>query len=195
MSQRTSLYSRSPSINDTTELLQAWTRGEGAAREQLFTHLYRDIHALAARLRRQQGAGETLQTTALVHELYLRMVDQRRAQWEDRGQFFAIAARLLRRILVDQARARQSLKRGGDLQRVDGEELEVIVLPPDEQVLALDACLDELDQADPAAARLVELRYFAGMSLEQVADLLQTSRASVVREWRSVKAWLALRLA
>jgi len=177
-------------------MLQAWTRGDGAAREQLFVHLYQDIHRLAANLRRQQDAGQTLQTTALVHELYLRMVDQQRAQWEDRGQFFAVAARLIRRILVDQARARQSLKRGGDQQRVETEQLaELTVLPPDEQVLALDACLDELDSVDPAGARLVELRYFAGMSLEQVAELLHVSRASVVRQWRSVKAWLELRLA
>lgn len=182
-------------VDNTTALLQAWTGGDSAAREQLFSHLYHDIHRLAAHLRQRQDSGQTLQTTALVHELYLRLVDQRRARWEDRGQFFAVAARVLRRILVDQARARLSLKRGGDWQRVDVEQLAGLSqLPPDSQVLALDRCLDELDQIDASGARLIELRYFAGMSLEQVAELLQISRASVVRQWRSLKAWLALRL-
>lgn len=177
-------------------MLQAWTRGDGAARERLFAHLYSDIHGLAASLRRKQDAGQTLQTTALVHELYLRLVDQQRARWEDRGQFFAVSARLLRRILVDQARARQALKRGGDQRRLDLEEMaDLSFLPPDAEVLALNDCLDELDGVDPAGARLIELRYFAGMSLEQVAELLQTSRASVVRQWRGLRAWLALRLA
>ncbi len=178
-------------------MLRAWTDGDARARDALFTHLYDEIHRLALRLKRKESRGDTLQTTALVHELYLRLVDQRRARWEDRGQFFAVAARLLRRIVIDEARSRLAQKRGGDWQRVPDDALRQEAdntEHDDERWILLDRCLEELEGVDPEGTRLVELRYVCGMSIEEAAVVMGVSRASVVRRWRSVKAWLQLRM-
>lgn len=178
-----------------TALLQAWSAGDAAAREALFRLLYDDIRRLAASIRRDDEPRATLQTTALVHELYLKLVGQDQANWRNRGQFFAIAARLMRRILVDEMRHRLRRKRGGDWQRAPTEALdEIAVEAPSSRLLALDQCLDELEAVDPEATRLVELRYFCGLSLEQVAEAEGRSRPTVVRQWRSVRAWLRQRL-
>ena len=177
--------------HDTTELLRAWTRGEKPAGEELFDRLYDEIRRLAHRRRRSRGPEPGIETTALVHEVYLRLVDQRRADWQCRAQFFAVAARVMRRVLVDEARAKGAEKRGGDADLVPLAQLGDIPFGdrPDE-LLKLDACLSDLEQLDPRQARLVELRFFAGLSLEATAEALGQSRATTVRQWRLTKAWL-----
>lgn len=182
--------------SETTALLVAWTGGSAAAGEDLFARLYDQLRAVAGRLRRSEPAASTLQTTALVHELYLRLVDQRAVDWQGRGQFFAIAARVMRRILVDHARARLSNKRGGAAHIVSLEALgEVSFGERPEVLLAIDTCLQDLERLDPAMARLVDLRFFAGLSIEDAAEALGQSRATTVRQWRMTKGWLHRQLA
>lgn len=176
-------------------MLRRWTAGDAEAAEPLFTLLYDDLRGIASRRLAAEASGVTLQTTVLVHELFLRLVEQRRADWQNRAQFFAVAARLLRRILVDHARGRDAEKRGGDVVRLSLAELgEVAFGERPAELLALDACLDDLERRDPRQARLVELRFFAGLSLEETADALGLSRATAVRQWRVIKGWLLRRL-
>ena len=181
------------SIKDTTVLLQNWTHGDEQAGEQLFARLYDDMRAVASRRLQAEGPGTTLSTTVLVHEAFLRVVDQKRVGWQGRGQFFAIAARVMRRILVDHARARGAEKRGGGAEKVSprgfGSGAHLRRAGP-ASCWPLDACLRELERVDPPKAQLVELRFFAGLSLEDTAETLGTSRASVVRQWRMTKGWL-----
>ena len=180
---------------DTTELLRGWTRGDGAARERLFTTLYQDLRRLAHTHRRHENAALPLQTTELVHEMYLRLEGQRAAEWHDRGQFFAVAARMMRRILVDEARARLADKRGGGVRPLPLDELKVVRFGEQPRaVLALEECLAELESIAPDRARLVELRFFVGLTQEEVADALGLSRSTVVRQWRVTKAWLYQKL-
>jgi RNA polymerase sigma factor (TIGR02999 family) len=146
--------------------------------------------------RKAAEPAEALETTALVHEAYLRLVDQNVATWHDRAQFFAVAARVMRRVLVDDARKRRAQKRGGEVRKVRLEDLgDVSFGERPDSILALETCLAELESLDADKARLVELRFFAGLSLEQTAELLETSRATVVRQWRMTKGWLHRRLA
>lgn len=181
-------------MEETTSLLRAWSDGDARAGDELFERLYDDLRRVAARRNTADPAG-ALDTTALVHEAYLRLVDQKQARWHDRAQFFAVASRVMRRLLVDEARRRRSLKRGGDVRKVSLDELgELSFGERPEQILALEACLAELETLDADKARLVELRFFAGLSLEQTAELLGTSRATVVRQWRMTKGWLHRRL-
>ena len=179
-------------LKDTTVLLQSWTHGDEQAGELLFSRLYDDMRAVASRRLQAEGPGTTLSTTVLVHEAFLRVVDQKRVDWHGRSQFFAIAARVMRRILVDHARARNAEKRGGGAEKMSLEDLGPVITFGERpsELLALDACLLELERIDPPKARLVELRFFAGLSLEDTAETLGTSRASVVRQWRLTKAWL-----
>ncbi len=172
-----------------TELLLAWSAGDRAALDRLLPLVYGELRQIAARARRRESPGQTLQTTALVHEAYLRLVDQRRAQWQGRSQFFAVAAQAMRRILVDEARRRGAEKRGGGkpLQLLDGHDAAIAV---DEEVLAVDAAVDALDQVDPDLARLVEMRFFAGFTVDETAELLGVSPATVGREWAAARAWL-----
>jgi RNA polymerase sigma factor (TIGR02999 family) len=162
--------------------------------DRLLPIVYAELHRLAARARRRERPGRTLQTTALVHEAYLRIVDQRRVHWRNRGQFFAVAAQAMRRILVDEARRRTADKRGGGAVKVslsDARPEQLPATPSDETLIAVDQAVRALGAFDPDLARLVELRYFAGLSIEQTADALGVSAATVGREWAAARAWLA----
>lgn len=179
---------------DVTPLLLAWGSGDKAAGEQLLPAIYAELHRQAARAMRREADEHTLQATALVHEAYLRLVDQRRAEWRNRAQFFGVAAQVMRRILVDHARAQHATKRGGAMQQITlGDATRNTTAPSDDSaldVLALHDALDRLAAMDPEQARLVELRYFGGMNIEETAEALGISPATVKREWAVARAWL-----
>ena len=189
---------RGPQSRDVTTLLEAWGRGDEAALNELFPLVYGELHHLAGRYMRAQPRGHTLQATALVHEAYLRLVDRRSVRWEGRAHFLAVAARAMRSVLVDHARRRRAAKRGGAERggaewrltlgaagEVAGQEGEA-----DVDVLALDAALTRLAALDPRQARVVELRYFGGLSIEEAARALGVSHATVEREWKTARLWL-----
>ena len=184
---------------DVTGLLVAWSNGDGAALDALVPIVYAELRRQARRALRREAAGHTLQPTALVHEAYLRLVDQRPDRWEGRAQFFGIAARCMRQVLVDAARTRQAAKRGGGARAITRSDAEQFVTAPAEgagdNVLALDAALVRLAAFDPDQARLVELRYFAGLTLDDTAATLGISPATVSREWSVARRWLRRELA
>ena len=179
------------SSDDVTALLVRWSRGDASALEALIGLIYDDCKQIAARQMRGERPGHTLDPTALVHELYLRLVDQTRANWEKRAQFFAVAARLLRRILVDHARARHRAKRGRSVTFVSlaaaGEEPDGARVG---DVIAIDEALERLSAIDQDQVRIIELRFFAGLTVEETAHVLRRSPRTVKREWRLAKAWL-----
>jgi len=178
---------------DVTALLLAWGAGDGNAAERLLPAVYDELRRQAERAMRREGE-HTLQATALVHEAYLRLVDQRRVEWRNRAHFFGIAAQMMRRILVDHARERQAAKRLGGAVRVELDDQVATVAAPDVEVLSLDRALDDLAALDPRQAHIVELRYFGGLSEQEVGAVLSLSRATVTREWQSARAWLYRRL-
>jgi RNA polymerase sigma factor (TIGR02999 family) len=173
-----------------TKLLAAWAGGDLAAIDQLTPLIHEDLRRIARRHLAREGPGHILQPTALVNEAYVRLLDSQQVQWRDRAHFFALAARLMRRILVDDARARKYQKRGGDRQQVtlDGEALVGRERPPD--LVALDDALEALAAIDPRRSRVVELRFFGGMSGEETAAILGISTETVTRDWRLAKTWL-----
>ena len=176
---------------DVTGLLHAWSTGDAAAAEQLLPAIYDELHRQAARAMRREGDAHTLQATAVVHEAYLRLVDQRRVEWRSRAHFFGVAAQMMRRVLVDHARARLAGKRGGALQRVTlGDVGSAPADNTDLDVLALHEALERLAVLDPDQARLVELRYFGGLGIEETAEALGVSPATMKREWAVARAWL-----
>jgi RNA polymerase sigma factor (TIGR02999 family) len=172
-----------------TELLDAWSAGDQSALDRLLPIVYRELHQIASRARRREPPGQTLQTTALVHEAYLRLVRQDHAQWQSRTQFFSVAAQAMRRILVDQARRRSAEKRGGERPLPLAAGFDVPV-GTDAEVLAVDEALRALETVDPDLARLVNLRFFAGLTAEESAEALGVSPATIHREWACAKAWL-----
>ncbi len=187
---------------DVTGLLIAWGAGEPAAVDALLPAVYGELRRQARRAMRREDTGHTLQPTALVHEAYLRLVDQRRAQWESRTQFFAVAAQVMRRVLVDHARARLRSKRGGGGATVTLADADAVADDSgsaldgsDIDALALDDALTRFAALDPAKARLVELRYFAGLSIPEAARALGVSVATAGREWVVARAWLRRELA
>jgi RNA polymerase sigma-70 factor (ECF subfamily) len=174
-----------------TELLRAWGAGDARAPEVLVPLVYAELRRQAARALRREGEGHTLQATALVHEAWLRLDGQHDARWESRTQFLAVAAQMMRRVLVDHARARRALKRGGAGTLVTlGDANHAVATPDDVDVLALDEALARLAAIDPRKAKLVELRYFAGMSIPEAATALGVSLATVGREWAVARMWL-----
>ena len=178
-------------MNEVTQVLDAINQGDPGAAAQLLPLIYAELRGLAAAYLAREGPGHTLQPTALVHEAYLRLVgtaDQRR--WNDRGHFFRAAAQAMRRILVDSARRKQSLKHGGAAQKLGLEEYDVPVAPPPEELLALDEALTRLAAHDADAARVVDLHFFAGFSIEDAAEVLGMSRATAYRQWAYARAWL-----
>jgi len=177
---------------EVTRLLQAWGEGDATARDRLIPVVYAELRRRAAAYLRRERSGHTLRPTDLVHETYLRLCEQE-SGWQNRDQFFGVASRLMRRILVDHARARGAAKRGAGL-HVTLAESQAPAAANEPDVLDLDAALDELTAIDEAQARLVELRYFGGLTLEETASLLGMSRATASREWRTAKAWLYRRL-
>ena len=178
-------------MSEVTHILSAIERGDPSASERLLPLVYDELRQLAAAKLAHGNPGQTLQATALVHEAYLRLVDVEQAQhWDSRGHFFAAAAEAMRRILVDKARARRRLKRGGDRQRVDLDELELAIEGPSDDLLALDEALTKLAAKHPDKAELVKLRYFAGLSVDEAARALGISPATADRYWTFARAWL-----
>jgi RNA polymerase sigma factor (TIGR02999 family) len=173
-----------------TRLLLAWQHGREDALDRLIPLVYAELHRLAHAQMSRERSGRTLQTTALVHETYLRLVDSSQVSFKDRAHFFAVCARLMRRILVDRARARHASKRGGAAPHVAFEDWLVGRQPHDEELLALDEVLDRLALNDRRKSRVVELRYFAGMTLEETAAVLDVSPETVTRDWKVARLWL-----
>jgi RNA polymerase sigma factor (TIGR02999 family) len=178
-----------------TGLLQAWGGGDAAALEQLIPLVHAELRRLARRHMARERPGHTLQPTALVNEAYLRLVDLRQMRWQDRNHFFAMAARLMRRILVDTARSRGYQKRGGHARQVSLDEGLVVSEPPSEDLLAVDTALTRLAAMSPQRAQVVELRFFGGLNVEETAEALKVSSETVKRDWRLAKAWLLRELA
>ena len=181
-----------PETHEVTRLLLAWSAGDQAALDRLMPLVYDELRRLARSYMRQERAGQTLQTTALIHEAYLRLIDAKEVQLENRTHFFAVAARLMRQILVDFARTHGSQKRGGGAQQVSLDEALVIGQPRDEDLLALDEALSALAQTDERKSRVVELRFFGGLTEAETAAALQVSPETVKRDWRLAKSWLRL---
>jgi RNA polymerase sigma factor (TIGR02999 family) len=181
---------------EITVFLRAWVSGDAAALDRLTPVVYTELRRLARRYMRRERLGNTLQTTALVHEAFLRLVDVKSVDWRDRAHFFAVSAQIMRRILVDSARARRSEKRGGQAQRVDHSSefnLDQIAASPsgrDRQLVAIDDALKALGEMDPRKARVIELRFFGGLSVDETAEVLKISPQSVMRDWKLAKAWL-----
>ena len=181
-----------PSSTDITGLLHRWSSGDPHALERLAPLIYDECRRIATRQLRREAPGHTLDPTELVHELYLKLVDQRHATWENRAQFFGVAAQLMRRILVDYARARQAQKRGGSTIFVSLDRIaeDAPAATPDADVLAIDAALDRLAVQDAEQVRIIELRFFAGLTVEETAHVVGRSPRTVKREWALAKAWL-----
>ena len=177
-------------MSEVTEILAAGQRGDPETPGRLLPLVYEELRRLAARYLAQEKPGQTLQATALVHEAWLRLVEASSQSWENRQRFFAAAANAMRRILIDNARRKQRLRHGGGCERMDVEAIELPQPLLDEELLALDEALERLTQLDPDAARLVELRFFVGLTLQQSADLLAISRRTADRTWAFARAWL-----
>lgn len=193
-----SLFDNGETMNENTAsitaLLQAAASGQRQDVDALMGAIYDDLHRLAAKHLRAERPDHTLQPTALVHEAYLKLIDQRATSWRDRNHFFAIAARVIRRILVDHARARQAVKRGAGNERIPLEDVEVAVPTDSVDLVALDEALEELQRLDERQAKIVELRFFGGMSLDEIAETLEIGRRSIDRHWAAAKAWLLFKL-
>ena len=179
-----------PASADVTSLLVAWSEGDDSALAQLVPRVYDELRRIAHHHVRAERPGRTLQTTALVHEAYLRLVDTRRVRWESRAHFLSVAAQAMRRILVDAARARGARKRGGDALSVPLDEVALLAPQREASVVALDDALNALAEVDPRKSRVVELRYFGGLSVEETAAVLHVSPETVHRDWRVAKAFL-----
>lgn len=177
---------------DVTGLLLSWSAGDRPAADELLQAIYKDLHRQAERAMRREGDAHTLQATALVHEAYMRLVDQRRVQWRNRAHFFGIATEVMRRVLVDHARGRLAAKRGGGMTQITLGGADEAAADGDDglDILALHEALERLAAFDARQARLVELRYFGGMNIDETAEALDVSPATVKREWAVARAWL-----
>jgi RNA polymerase sigma-70 factor (ECF subfamily) len=187
---KTCMKTRLPSPHEVTQLLIDWSNGNQAALDKLMPLVDRELHRLAHHFMRREKPGHTLQTTALVNEAYLRLIDQKQVHWKNRSHFFALAAQLMRRILVDHARRRQYAKRGGQARRISFDEALIVSSKRGQDLIALDGALDKLADIDPRKSKVVELRFFGGLSVEETAEALHISSVTVMREWRMAKAWL-----
>ena len=178
------------SQKDVTQLLQAWSEGDQAALDQLIPLVYRELHRIAKRFMGRERAGQTLQTSALINEAYLRLIEVKDAHWQNRAHFFAVSAQIMRHILVDFARARQKLKRGGQAQRVSLDGALVVASAYSSDLVALDDALTALARLDPRQSKVVELRFFGGLTEEETAEALGLSSRTVRSDWRMAKVWL-----
>jgi RNA polymerase sigma factor (TIGR02999 family) len=183
-------YTMPPPSQQVTELLLAWSRGQPSALDKLVPLVYEELHQLAHRYMAGERSGQSLQTTALVNEVYLRLVDCSRVQWQNRAHFFAVSAQLMRRILVDLARSRGYLKRGAGGRPLSIEHSPNILQQPDPNLVALDDALKALAAMDPRKGRVVELRFFGGLTAEETAEVLKVSPETVLRDWKLAKVWL-----
>jgi RNA polymerase sigma factor (TIGR02999 family) len=183
-----------PNAGEITELLRAWSEGDQAAQDRLAALVYKELHGMARRYMKNERPDITLQTTALVNEAYLRLVDVKNVDWQHRAQFFALSAQIMRRILVDAARARKAGKRGGGAVKINLDEPSVLSSQPDTLILDLDEALQALTKLAPRQAKVVELRYFGGMTEQEAAEALKTSPRTVRRDWQFAKTWLTREL-
>ena len=175
---------------DITVLLQAWRQGDEKALEQLTPQVYRELHRAAKRCMARENDGHTLQATALINELYLRLADLKLVDWQNRAHFFALCARQMRRILTDQARARQSHKRGHGAEPVSLDAVPVLAPQMSSDLVAVDDALNLLAKVDERKSQVVEMRFFGGLSVEETAEVLKVSPETVMRDWKLAKAWL-----
>ncbi len=183
-----------PAGHDFTGLLDDWSRGDRGALDRLLPLVYTELRSIAARQLRHERAGHTLQPTALVHEAYLRLIDQRDVDWRNRAHFFGVAAQVMRRILVDHARRLGASKRGEGAQRVPLEDIHEMTVATVIPVLALDRALSRLEEVDRGLAQIIELRAFAGLTIDEAAHVLKVSPSTAKREWRTARAWLTREL-
>jgi RNA polymerase sigma factor (TIGR02999 family) len=179
-----------PANHEVTELLRDWSGGDESALERLMPLVYDELHRLAHQHMRRENPGHILQTSALINEAYLRMVDSPRIHWQNRAQFFGIAARVMRRILVDEARKRRSDKRGGDAIHVTLNEATNVAHEQAANVIALDDALKSLEAIDSRQSSIIELRFFGGLSVDETAEVLKVSPGTVIRDWTFARAWL-----
>ena len=175
---------------EVTGLLQAWGRGDEEALQKLMPLVYEQLHAAARRCMAGERPGHTLQTTALIHETYLRLVDIRKVKWQDRAHFLAICAQLMRRILIDFARSRGYQKRGGAAPHVNFDESLLVTTQPDANLVALDDALNRLAEVDERKSKVVELRFFGGVGVKETAEAMRVSADTVMRDWKLAKVWL-----
>jgi RNA polymerase sigma factor (TIGR02999 family) len=178
-----------------TQLLRAWGRGDEGALEQLAPLVENELHRLAHKYMRREGPGNTLQTTALVNEAYLRLLGRQPVSWQNRAHFFAVSARIMRRILTDFARSRRLLKRGGGTVQVSWDEALAVSQEQDADIVAIDDALNQLALLDPRKSQVVELRFFGGLNAEETAEVLKISEQTVLRDWKFAKSWLMRALA
>ena len=182
------------SPSETTQLLRNWAAGDRDALRRLTPRVYRELRRMAGQFMKQEQQGRTLQATALVHEAFLKLVEVDNVDWQHRAHFFAVAAQIMRRILLDAARKRTAAKRGGDAARVNLDEIPDLAADRSGQLIALDEALDRLQVFDPRKARVVELRFFGGLSVEETAAVLTVSPDTVMRDWRLARSWLLTEL-
>jgi RNA polymerase sigma-70 factor, ECF subfamily len=182
------------STSDTTQLLRAWADGDSQALGQLTPRVYRELCRVAGRLLQNERPGYSLQSSDLVHEVYLRLVNARDVDWQHRAHFFAVAATLMRRILLDRARRKAAAKRGGRAQALDITNTLDVARTPARELMALDDALDALAEVDPRKARIVELRFFGGLSVKETAAVVKVSSDTVMRDWKVARAWLLTEL-
>ncbi len=173
-----------------SQLLRDWSNGDQAALDKVMPVVYQELRRLAHHYMRRERPGHTLQTTALVNEAYLRLADYKKMRWQSRSHFFAVAAQVMRRILVEQARSKNYAKRGGGAEKISLDETAIVSAGRSAEVIAVDDALTELESWDARKGRIVELRFFGGLSIEETADVMKVSPTTVQREWRSAKAWL-----
>ena len=178
------------SQENVTELLLDWSNGDKAALDRILPIVYDELRKQAARYLRHERAGHTLQTTALIHEAYIRLVDQKNVRWQNRAHFFGISAQMMRRILVDHARTKGRVKRGGSDIKVSLDDANLMAKPTNLDLVALDEALDRLAEIDEQQSKIVELRFFSGLTVEETAEVLKISTATVKRDWSMAKAWL-----
>jgi len=179
---------------DTTQLLRAWARGDSEALEELTPRVYRELRRLAARLLQNERPGYSLQSTDLVHEVYLRLVNASELDWQHRAHFFGVSASLMRRILLDRARRRAAAKRGGRPQALDLTKTLDVAQAKARELVALDDALNTLAEVDPRKSRIVELRFFGGLSVKETAEVVKVSPDTVMRDWKMARAWLLTEL-
>ena len=179
-----------PRQHEITELLAEWREGNQSALDELYPLVYNELHRLARRYMSRERKGHTLQTTALINEAYVRLVDQKNVQWANRSHFFAISAQIMRRILIDHARRHAYAKRGGGAQQVSLEETASVTPDPGSELIRLDEALKSLAEMDPRRSQVVELRFFGGLNNEEIAGVLHVSENTVTRDWNMARAWL-----
>ncbi|MGC2660149.1 MAG: ECF-type sigma factor [Bryobacteraceae bacterium] len=180
--------------SETTQLLRAWAGGDRAALEQLTPRVYQELRRIAGRCMQNERPGRTIQTTALVHEAYLKLIDVKNVDWQHRAHFFALSAQVMRRILLDRARRRVAVKRGGAMPKVNLNQLEQLGSTRARELVALDDALNALARFDARKARIIEMRFFGGLSVEETAEVEKVSPDTVLRDWRLARAWLLAEL-